>query len=161
MKSHFVETPALFRKAEEGICRSCKIVSLILVYNKLEFVSSLCGLLSGNESLNLKGGFCQQLDLANTLKNIDTTVFLRSIMLHHKLRHAFGPCTRINLAHVKTFLIKNAWPNNFFYAFGATPKKIVHRNKLNWKRSCFLVYSKNLSEETEILLIQDSKNIEK
>ncbi|RNA38338.1 hypothetical protein BpHYR1_011557 [Brachionus plicatilis] len=27
------------------------------------------------------------------------TVFPRSIMLHHKLKHAYGPCTKVHLAH--------------------------------------------------------------
>ncbi|RNA15915.1 hypothetical protein BpHYR1_027704 [Brachionus plicatilis] len=32
-----------------------------------------------------------------------------SIILHHKLRQAIGPCTKVHLAHDITFLIMSTW----------------------------------------------------
>ncbi|RNA36266.1 hypothetical protein BpHYR1_016617 [Brachionus plicatilis] len=47
-----------------------------------------------------------------------STVFPGSIMLHHKLKHAFGPCTKVHLAHALILFTLRACSNSVITPLG-------------------------------------------
>ncbi|RNA31199.1 hypothetical protein BpHYR1_001079 [Brachionus plicatilis] len=52
------------------------------------------------------------------LITMDPNVFLRSIMLRHKSRHAFEPCTKVHLAHAIILLTLSTCSNSVITPLG-------------------------------------------